>query len=224
MVGGLIMYIVIAGGGKIGYYLAKTLLPYKHKVVIIEVQKDLCEKIANELNISVVHGDGTNIEKLAETSIEKADIFIAVTGRDEDNLIACQLAKRNYNVKRTIARVNNPKNITCFERLGVDKAVSSTSIIADLIEQEVDYSGMKTLIKLRDGKIVLSEILIPEHSPVCNKSLRDINIPRDCVLISVIRDEEVIIPNGFTILNDGDYIETVSSVEDQPHLKEYFLD
>ena len=217
------MYIIIVGGGKVGYYLAKTLLSYKHKVVVIEPQRELCEKIANELNIPVCNGDGTTIDKLTELNVSKSDIFIAVTGRDEDNLIACQLAKRNFGVKRTIARVNNPKNIQVFERLGVDIAVSSTSIIADLIEQEVDYSGMKTLMKLKNGKIVLSEILIMGQSHVCNKSLKDVSIPRDCILISVIRDEEVIIPNGFTVLKPGDYIIAVSSQEDQYELRNYFL-
>lgn len=206
-----------------GYYLAKTLLPNKHKLVIVEPQKELCEKIANELNIPVVIGDGTNIDKLAGIEVQKADIFIAVTGRDEDNLIACQLAKRKFGIRRTIARVNNPKNIQVFEKLGVDICVSGTGIIADLIEQEVDYSGMKTLMKLKNGKIALSEIFIAANSPVCNKSLKEINIPKDCILISVIRDEEVIIPNGYTVLHSGDYIITVSSQEDQPELKDYFI-
>lgn len=217
------MYVVIAGGGKIGYYLSKTLLSFKHKVSVIERKKELCEKLANELNIPVVNGDGTNFEDLASVQAEKADFFIAVTGKDEDNLIACQLAKRNFGVRRTIARVNNPKNIMVFERLGVDIPVSSTSIITDLIEQEVDYMGMKTLMKLKNGKIILSEILITEQCPVCNKSLKEIDIPKDCILVSVIRDEEVIIPNGYTVLRSGDLVIAVSSEQDQQELKNYFL-
>jgi trk system potassium uptake protein TrkA len=217
------MYIVIAGGGKLGYYLVKTLMQYKHKIAVIERQKELCEKIANQLNVCVVNGDGTSIEYLTECSTDRADIFIAVTGKDEENLIACQLAKRNFGVKRTIARVNNPKNITVFEKLGVDIAVSSTSIIADLIEQEVDYSGMKTLMKLKNGKIALSEILISDTSPVKNKKLKEIDIPRECVLISVIREEGVIIPNGETLLQEGDYILAASAIKDQQELKDFFI-
>src|SRR3989339_1881163 len=131
------MKIIIIGGGKIGYYLAKTLIPFKHDITLIEEQKELCIKVANELNINVLSGDGTNIEILTEAKASEANVFIAVSGKDEVNLIACQLAKRNFGVKRTISRVNNPKNISVFETLGVDFAVSSTSIIADLIEQEV---------------------------------------------------------------------------------------
>lgn len=217
------MYIIIVGGGKVGYYLAKTLLPNKHKVVIIEPVKEMCEKVANELNIPVCHGDGTTIDILTELDTSRADFFIAVTGRDEDNLIACQLAKRKFGVKRAIARVNNPKNIQVFEKLGVDMAVSSTSIIADLIEQEVDYTGMKTLMKLKSGKIVLSEIIISPESGVCGKSLKDMDLPRDCILVSVIRDEEVIIPNGFTVLQASDLVIAVSSQNDQQKLRKYFI-
>lgn len=218
------MYIVIAGGGKLGYYLVKTLLPYKHKITILERQVELCEKIANQLNICVVNGDGTNIEHLTASNVNEADIFIAVTGKDEDNLIACQLAKRKFGVKRTIARVNNPKNITVFEKLGVDIAVSSTSIIADLIEQEVDYSGVRTLMKLKGGKITLSELVLTSKSPVKNKSLKEISLPKDCLLMSVIREEEVIIPNGNTVLLEGDYIIAATSIDGQQELKDFFLE
>lgn len=217
------MNIVIAGGGNVGYYLAKTLQQYKHKIAVIERKKFLCEKIANELRIAVVNGDGTNIDHLTESLVDKADTFIAVTGKDEDNLIACQLAKRNFGVRRTIARVNNPKNIDIFEKLGVDIALSSTSVIADLIEQEVDFMGMKTLMKLKGGKVALSEITITESSPVVNKSLKEISIPKDCVLISVIREDSVVIPKGDTVLLDGDFIITASSLNDQQELKEFFI-
>lgn len=216
------MHIIIVGGGKVGYYLAKTLLSYKHNVVVIEPQLELCEKLANQLDITVCNGDGTTIEKLDEVNASRADIFIAVTGRDEDNLIACQLAKNNFKIKRTISRVNNPKNIEVFTKLGVDMAVSSTSIIADLIEQEVDYSGMKTLMMLKNGKVTLSEIEVMENSILCNKSLKDVNLPMDSILISVIRDEEVIIPNGYTILQKGDNVIAVSSKENQEILKNFF--
>src|SRR3989339_850727 len=192
------MKIIIIGGGKIGYYLAKTLIPFKHDITLIEEQKELCIKVANELNINVLSGDGTNIEILTEAKASEANVFIAVSGKDEVNLIACQLAKRNF-------------------------AVNSTSIIADLIEQEVDYSGMKTLMKIRNSNLILSEIQITKNSPINNKSLKEINIPRDCILVSVIRAEEVIIPNGYTIIKDNDLIITVSSKEDEEEIKRYFI-
>lgn len=217
------MNIVIAGGGKLGYYLAKTLISYRHKVLIIEPEKRLCIKLANELNIPVHQGDGTDIEDLYAANIKNTDIFIAVTGRDEDNLIACQLAKKNFCVPRTITRVNNPKNIEVFERLGVDMAVSSTAIIADLIEQEVDFADVRTIMKLKKGRIVVSEINILPDTPIVNKPLKDLDIPKGCILISIIRDEEVIVPNGFTVLHSGDHVIAVTSGISQQELKDYFL-
>jgi len=217
------MQIIIIGAGKVGYYLAKTLLSYGHEVVVIEPKRELCEKLANQLNIRVCNGDGTTIEKLEEVNASKADIFIAVTGRDEDNLVACQLAKSNFRIKRTISRVNNPKNIEVFKKLGVDMAVSSTSIITDLIEQEIDYEGMKTLMMLKNGKTTLSEIEVMGNSVVCNKCLKDISLPKDSILISVIRDENVVIPNGETVLQKGDNVIAISSKEQQDILKKFFI-
>jgi len=217
------MFIVIVGGGKVGYYLIKSLLPYNHKIVLIDPRIDVCHSIANELNIPVTNGDGTDIEKLTQIGLAKADIFIAVTGKDEDNLIACQLAKKNFGVRRTIARVNNPKNITVFERLGVDSPVSSTSIITDLIEQEVEESGIKTIMKLKKGKIVLIEIDVESTNIICGKLIKDIQLPHDCIFMSIIRDDEIIIPNGFTIIKNGDCIVAATSKDKQQELKDYFI-
>lgn len=217
------MYIIVVGGGKVGFHLAKILLSYKHEVVIIEPQAEICEKIANQLYISVNNGDGTTIDKLEEVDAARADILVATTGRDEDNLIACQLAKNYFKIKRTISRVNNPKNIDIFEKLGVDLAVSSTTIIADYIEREIDYQGIRRLTSLKEGRLIISEIRISEHSPVCRKSLKDIELPANSILISVIRDEEIIIPNGFTVLQKDDVIIAASSNEEQDKLKEFFI-
>ncbi len=209
------MNIVIIGGGKLGYYLVKTLLPYKHKITIIEKTTEFSRKIASELDVEVIHGDGTDISLLESLEVDKADVFIAVTGKDQDNLIACQLAKRNFNVGRTIARVNNPKNISVFEALGVDMAVSSTSLIAEMIEKEIDYTGVKTLIKLKKGNLVLTEIVVSKKSPACNKKLMDIDLPSEVVLISVIRGETTYVPNGHTVIRADDTVFLICKQENQ---------
>lgn len=216
------MRIVIIGGGKVGYYLVKTLLPYKHNITIIEKTTEYSNKIASELDVEVINGDGSDISLLSEIGVEQADVFIAVTGKDQDNLIACQLAKRNFNVKRTIARVNNPKNISVFQKLGVDLAVSSTSMIAEMIEQEIDYTGVKTLIKLRKGNLVLTEIVIAKKSPSCNKKIRDIDLPPEVVIMSVIRGETTYIPNGHTVLREDDTIFVICKQETQQKAIDYF--
>jgi len=133
------------------------------------------------------------------------------------------LAKTNFGVKRTIARVNNPKNIKVFQSLGVDTAVSSTSLISDLIEQEVDYSGMKTLTSIKNDKIVMCEILITKSSIVCNKKLRDLMIPEGCFIVSVIKQNEIITPTDNTLFRDGDSIIVVSPREIKEEIRDYFI-
>ncbi len=217
------MYIVIVGGGKVGYYLSKTLLSYNHTLMIIELSKEICEKVADDLSIPILAGDATKVDILEAAGTAKADIFIAVTGQDEENLIACQLAKKNFGVQRTIARVNNPKNIKVFEALGVDTAVSSTSLIADLIEQEVDYSGMKTLTNIKKHNIVVSEIEIKRSSPVHDKKIKDLKIPEGCIIVSVIKRNEVLIPNENTLIREGDSIIAVSSPAEKTALRDFFI-
>ena len=216
------MNIVIIGAGKVGYYLVKTLLPFKHRITIIEKMPEYCSKLAADLDVAVVNGDGTDIDLLTEVGIENADVFIAVTGRDQDNLIACQLAKRNFHVKRTIARVNNPKNIMVFQKLGVDLAVSSTSTIAEMIEKEIDYTGVKTLIKLKKGDLVLSEVVVSKKSPACNKKIKDMQLPNEVVLMSVVRGETTYIPNGHTVIREDDTIFVICKQDSQQDVMDYF--
>jgi trk system potassium uptake protein TrkA len=131
------MNIIIVGGGKVGYYLMKSMVEDGNEVCIIESQKSLCEKIAEEFNDMVIWGDGTSLEVLKDAGIDRADVIVAATGKDEENLAICQIAKMNYSISKTIARINNPKNTQVFKELGVDKTVCSTAVIANLISQTV---------------------------------------------------------------------------------------
>ena len=137
--------------------------------------------------------------------------------------VACQLAKNNFRVGKTIARVNNPKNTNVFLKLGVDIPVSSTTVITDMIEQEVDYSGMKTLTSIKNNKIVVSEIEIKKNSPVFNKRVMDIKMPKDCQLVSVIKDDEVTRPGEHLVLLEGDSVIVVSDSENKKHLRDLFV-
>jgi len=205
------MFLIIVGGGKVGYYLAKTLSELKHKVTVIESNRELCLNIANttsNLDVNVINGDGTSINYLIDAEIETADALIAVTGRDQDNLVACQIAKLKFNVEKTIARVNNPKNIRIFETLGVSTAVSSTASIVDIIEKEVFISGLKSLVTI--GNISVNEIKLLSSYNSINKKIKDIKFPEDCIIISIIRNNEIIIPSGSTTLLPGDEVFTVS--------------
>ena len=205
------MFLIIIGGGKVGYYLARALSELKHKVTVIESNRELCLNIANttsNLDVNVINGDGTSINYLVDAEIEIADALIAVTGKDQDNLVACQIAKNKFNIKKTIARVNNPKNIKIFEKLGVNAAVSSTASIVDIIEREVFISGLKSLGTV--GNLSVNEIkLLPNYYSV-NKQIKDLEFPKDCIIISIIRNNDVIIPGGSTKLLSGDEVITVS--------------
>lgn len=200
------MKVLIIGGGKVGYYLTKILMEHGHYPTIIEKDKKVCTKIANDLDIPIHCADGTEIEALEDAGIEKMDALISVSGKDEDNLIACQLAKELFRTRRTIARVNNPKNKLIMQRLGIDIAVSVTDSIVHLVERELDTSMIKQLVSLQSGEATISEILLPDDYRLHGKKLRELDLPQDAIIISISRKSEMMIPRGDTAIYSGDKI------------------
>ena len=152
------MRVIIVGGGKLGYFLTRNMIDMDYHVKLIEKDRIKCMKIANELDAEVVYGDGTKVEVLVNAGIAKADCFIVVTGKDQDNLVAAQLAKNKFKVKKVIARANNPRNLEALRALGVDNAVSSTEIITRLIEQEIESDGLQLLVTINQGRAAICEI------------------------------------------------------------------
>ena len=219
------MNIIIVGGGKLGYYLAKTLAPEKHHLVLIEEDLNLCKKIVDELSekgVQVIHGDGTDINYLKDAGIEHTDILIAVTGFDENNLVACQIAKKYFDVRRTIARVNNPKNINVFKQLGVDSVVSSTALIADIIELEVDWACLGSMLSHRIGNVRIKEMRVDRHAQSVGKKISDLHLPEGTIIISMIRDNKIIIPDGQTDIQTGDNIIALAHADNVLALSDYF--
>lgn len=200
------MRVIVVGGGKVGYYLAQTLLEHGHKPFVIELEKSICLHIANDLDIPVINGDGTTVSALESAGIHEADALIGVTGKDENNLIACQLAKKRFGVSRTVARVNNPKNVQVMRQLGVDIPISTTDNIARLLEREVDTSTIKELISLGRGEASLSELQIPDGYPHNGVKLSELELPMESVVVSITRGQELIIPRGNTEILSGDKI------------------
>jgi len=212
------MYIVIIGAGKVGYFLAKRLVLSKHTVSIVDKDKSVCEQIARELDTLVINGDGCEPRILEDAGVARADVLASVTGDDEDNLIICQLAKERFNVGRTVGRVNNPDNEHTFAELGVDVPVDSTKIIAKIIEEEVSFSDFVNLMSFKRGKLAIVRVDLPSDSPVINKQVQEIQLPKDSVLVSIVRGEEVIVPKGNTPLKPGDDIIALTLVGNEPQL------
>jgi len=212
------MYILIIGAGKVGYFLAKRLCQGKHTVSIVDKDRIICDEIAKELEALIVNGDGCDPRILEEAGIQRADVLAAVTGDDEDNLIICQLAKEKFNLQRTVGRVNNPDNEHTFSELGIDVPVDSTKIIAKIIEEEVSFSDFVNLMSFKRGKLAIVRVDLPEDSPVINKEVKDITLPQDAVLVSILRGEEVILPKGNTVLKSGDDIIALTLIGNEPQL------
>ncbi|MCI8600498.1 MAG: TrkA family potassium uptake protein [Lawsonibacter sp.] len=198
------MNVIIIGGGKLGYYLARTLIEHGHSPTLVEQDKKTSLRLADELDIPVVCGDGTLIDSLRAAGIKEADALVAVTGEDEQNLVACQLAKMLFGVRRTVAKANNPKNTQVMRQLGIDITVSATDMIARLIEREVDLTAIKQVVSLNQGEASLSEITLPEDYRYDGSRLTDIRLPDQSVIVSIERGGEVIIPRGSTRICSGD--------------------
>ena len=169
------MNVIVIGGGKVGFYLCKTLLEHGHQPLIIEKNKRTCEYASTQLDIPTINADGSTIEALTAANASRSDAVIAVTGLDQDNLISCQLAKEIFHVSKTVARVNNPKNAAVMKKLGVDIPISSTDNIARLLEREVDTARIKALLSLNRGEASLNELQIPDNYPLSGKRLFDGN-------------------------------------------------
>jgi trk system potassium uptake protein TrkA len=184
----------------------------------VEKDKALCEDIARDLDALVINGDGCEPTVLQEAGIERADVLAAVTGDDEDNLIICQLAKERFNVQRTVGRVNNPGDEHTFTELGIDVPVDSTKIIAKVIEEEVSFSDFVNLMSFKRGKLAIVRLDLPEDSPVINKELKEIKLPPDSVIVSVLRGEEVIVPKGNTVFKTGDDVIAITLIGNEPQL------
>ena len=201
------MYIIVVGGGSLGYYLTKALLEEGQEVLIVERDAALSESIKAELGGVCMHGDGCETTTLGEAGTGRADILIAVTGDDEDNLVACQVAKHRFNVPRTIARVRNPKNEAVFKKLGVDVTVISTNIILEHIEHELPTHALTRLMTISDKGLEIVEVKIPPESTSVGQPIGELALPKSSTLSLIIRkNQKPIIPRSNTVLKEGDQV------------------
>ena len=194
------MYFIIVGGGKVGYYLSQALMREGHEVLILEKDPAKCGVICEQLGSVVVHGDGCEARTLGDAGTERADMLIAVTDEDEDNLVACQVAKHKFNVPRTIARINNPKNEALFKKLGVDVTISSTNLILEHIEEELPINPLVHLLTLKEGNLELVEVKVPEDSPAVGRKLSEIKLPPNSMVVMIIGKGSARVPASDTVI------------------------
>jgi trk system potassium uptake protein TrkA len=213
------VYIIIVGGGNVGYYLAKTLLSEGHEVFVLDKEPQRCNFISEQLGGVCKRGDGCEARTLADAGTERADMLIAVTDEDEDNLVACQVAKHKFNVPRTIARINNPQNENIFKKLGTDVTVSSTNLILEHIEEEVPTHPLVHLLTLKGGNLEIVEIKVAPDSPVVGKRMKDIAFPPDSVICLVIGKWGAHVPTGDTMLEAEDQVVAVTKPEAEERLR-----
>ncbi|MGH2356808.1 MAG: potassium channel family protein [Candidatus Limnocylindria bacterium] len=213
------MYVVVVGGGNVGYYLTKELLAAGHEVVVIEEDAARARVIADELGSIVVANDGCEGRYQAEAGMARADVIAAVTGDDAVNLAACQVAKMRFNVPRSIARVNDPKNERLFRQLAIDETVSPTRSILGVIEHEIPIHDLLHLAELESGELQIVEAQLDADSPVIGRELRELELPEGSTVAVVIRDDRAVMPRPDTRLRNGDKLLAVTSAEREAELR-----
>jgi trk system potassium uptake protein len=200
------VYAIVVGGGKVGWNLARELTTKGHEVTLIESSRARYLAIEEELEHAVQYGDATELWVLERAGIQRADLVIAVTGDDEDNMLVCQVAKEKYLCDRIIARVNNPRNYNHFKLLGIQPAVSATDLILRLIEHEVPRYGLVHLLALEEERLEIIELEVGPDSPVVGQSVADITLPEGSLIISVLRGGSGFVPKADTVVEAGDEV------------------
>ena len=217
------MYILIVGGGKVGSNLTGTLMKMGHEVTLIENDRERYQLLEERFEHVVRPGDGTELFVLERAGVERADLVVAVTGDDEDNIIVCQVAKEKYGVPKVIARINDPRNQPHFEMVGINLTVSATATILALIEHELPQHELVTLIDLRRENLEIVEFAIGEHSPAAGRMVRELNLPSRSRLISVSREGRAEIAIGDTRLIPGDLVMAILEPGAEDELKQMLM-
>ena len=218
------MNLIIAGGRKEIHFLIKNFTSKGHHVTLINNDEEYCKNFARiHEKIDVVLGDASMPNVLEDAGAVYANLVIALTQYDPDNLVICQIAKAMYGVKRTVAVVNDPKNISIFKKLGIDTVISTVNIVSSIIEQKISVEEITNLVPLAEGKVSITEVVITKNSPVLNKTLAEINIPYSAVIGCIIRNEEGIIPRGNTVVMEKDRLITLCLPEAQSEMLNIFI-
>src|SRR4051812_11691174 len=200
------MYVIIAGGGKVGWNLARELLEKGNEVTVVENDRRRYLTVEQELEHAIQYGDATELWVLERAGIQRADLVIAVTGDDEDNILICQVAREKYEVERIVARVNNPRNLQHFKLLGIHPAVSATDLILRLIEHEVPQYGLIHLLDLEEERLEIIELIVGDSAPVAGKRVDEVALPDGSLIISILRNGSGFVPKADSRIEPGDEV------------------
>jgi trk system potassium uptake protein TrkA len=211
------MYVIVVGAGKVGWNLARELIDKGNELTVIENDRARFQTVEEELEHAVQYGDGSELWVLERAGMERADLVIAVTGDDEDNILICQVAREKYGVERVIARCNNPRNLQHFELLGVKPAVSATDLILRLIEHEVPRVGLLHLLDLPQERLEIIELEVRAGSPAAGREVKSLGLPEGSLVISILRDGSGFVPLADSVVQEGDEVLVVldTGLEDQ---------
>jgi len=216
------VYAIIVGAGKVGWNLARELMDKGHEVSLIESDRRRYLKVEQELEHRVQYGDATELWVMERAGVQRADLVIAVTGDDEDNMLVCQVAKEKYLCERIIARVNNPRNLEHFKLLGIQPVVSATDLILRLIEHEVPRYGLVHLLALEEERLEIIELEVAEESPAAGQSVSEVVLPEGSLIISVLRDGRGFVPKSDTVIQSGDEVLLVLDPGVEEAITSYF--
>ena len=207
------MKIILIGGSKLAYFLAKQFASKNYYTTIINADLEEAKTLSRTLKATVIHGEGSDPAVLSEAGALQADVVLSLTTHDEDNLIACQIAQKEYGVPRTIALVNDPENQEMFEKLGITIAFSATQIIASLIEQQTATGDIQNLLPIAEGKVNVSEIALEADNPIVGLTINDVMLPNGTLIACILRQGEVIVPNGENSLKALDRLVVIGQPE-----------
>lgn len=218
------MFVLIAGGGRTAAQLATLLIAQDHEVHVVEYQREVLSRLHHELPTEVIYeGNPTDPEVLEQAGIRRAQAFGAITHSDADNLVLCFLARTRYNVPRTIARINNPRNAWLYDhKFHVDVALNHAEVLASLIEEEMSLGDMMTLLKLRRGRFSLVEEKLPAGAKAVGHAIKDLALPENCIIAAIIRRGEVVLPGGSTVFEAGDEVLAITDRQGADQLAALF--
>jgi trk system potassium uptake protein len=218
------MYVLIVGAGKVGWNLARELINKSHEVTVIESDQSRYAVVEQELEHSAHYGDGSELWVLERAGIERADLVVAVTGDDEDNILISQVAREKYGVVRVVARCNNPRNLQHFELLGVKPVISATDLILRLIEHEVPKYGLVHLLDLPEERLEIIELEVADGSEAAGKAVKDLGLPDGSLVISILRGGGGFVPAGDSVVQAGDEVLLVLDVGLETSVTDRFAD